>query len=226
MSDDLLAELSSLSDDELDEVLDGLPPDALERLLEAFPAKLDGLTIDQIYTDYGIVLQPKQTLAQTLIEEVDELLYGGAAGGGKSFWLLAHAVAQMELYPNNRGIIFRRVMPSLKRSILPAAVALLYGKADHNKVDNTFTFPNGSVLEFGHLQHEDSVHTYQGAEYGFIGFEEVTEFQQSQWEFMSSRARAPADGIRPHMVATANPGGVGHRWVKRRWRSEERRVGK
>lgn len=217
VDDDLLSELAALTDTQLDAVLDGLPPDAVQAILDAVPAKADGRTIADVLESYSIELQPKQALAQKLVDDADELLYGGAAGGGKSFWLLAHAVAQMEMHPGNRGIIFRRVMPSLKRSILPAAVALLHSKAEHNKVDNTFTFPNGSVLEFGHLQHDDSVHTYQGAEYGFIGFEEVTEFLEAQWEFMSSRARAPADGIRPHMVATANPGGVGHRWVKRRW---------
>src|SRR5690606_23058004 len=76
---------------------------------------------------------------------------------------------------------------------------------------------NGSVLELGHLQYEDSVLAYQGAEYGVIGFEEVTEFEESQHEFMRSRLRAPVDGVRPHMIATTNPGGPGHYWVRRRY---------
>lgn len=166
---------------------------------------------------YGLTLQPKQATADQLAAQVDELLFGGAVGGGKSHWLLAHFVAEMERHPGNRGLILRRTMPRLKRSLLPRAEALLAGRATPNRNDSTFTWPNGSVLEFGHVEHEHSVHNYQGAEYGVIGFEEVTEFLESQWEFLSTRLRAPVDGVRPHMVGTTNPGGVGHRWVKQRW---------
>jgi hypothetical protein len=175
------------------------------------------VTTEDVWQQYGWSPHPKQAIAEHLATSVDELLYGGAAGGGKSDWLLLHAVSEMEAHPGNRGVIFRRVMPSLVRSLWPRAVTILHGRADINKNEHTFTFPNSSVLEFGHLEHVDSVHRYQGAEYGFIGFEEVTEFLESQWEYMRTRLRAPAPGVRPHMVATANPGGVGHTWVKRRW---------
>jgi len=217
LNDSLIKDLVGLDDESLDAVLDGLPPIALQSLLDAIPVGPETRSVDEVLSDYGIVLQPKQAEAQRLIGQVDELLFGGSAGGGKSFWLLAHAITQMELHPGNRGIIFRRVMPSLARSLLPRAHELLTGRAKPNANEHTFTFPNGSVLEFGHLERAESVHRYQGAEYGFVAFEEVTEFVESQWEFMSTRVRAPTVGVRPHMVATANPGGVGHRWVKARW---------
>ena len=73
------------------------------------------------------------------------------------------------------------------------------------------------MLELGSLQYADSVTNYQGAEYGVIGFEEITKFLESQFDFMKSRLRDPVDGPRPHLVSTTNPNGVDHAWVKRRY---------
>src|SRR5690606_34753764 len=148
----------------------------------------------------------------------DETLFGGAAGPGKTEWGMRHVIEQMEMYPGNRGVIFRRVFPSLVRSVIPRLKLLLFKQARWNGNDHTFTFPNGSVLEVGSLQYADSVLDYQGAEYGVIFFEEITEFLQSQWEYMLGRLRPPATMddttakvMRPHAIATTNPGGRGHR---------------
>lgn len=161
--------------------------------------------------------QPKQEVATRLAGQVDDLLYGGAAGGGKTEWLIEYVAAQMEAHPYNRGVIFRRVFPSLARTIVPRAKQKLWARAKWNGQEHTFTFPNGSVLELASLQYEDSVLDHQGAEYGVVAFEEITEFSQPQVEYMIGRLRSPNEGIRPHMVATTNPGGRGHKWVKRWW---------
>lgn len=161
--------------------------------------------------------QPKQALAEKMAHQVDEMLYGGAAGGGKTEWGLEHVIGEMERYPGNRGIIFRREFPRLERTVIPRAKIKLYDRAHWNGANHTFTFPNGSVLELAHLQRADSILNYQGAEYGVAFFEEITEFLQSQYEFIIGRLRAPVPGVKPHAVATTNPGGPGHRWVKRRW---------
>lgn len=160
---------------------------------------------------------PKQALATELAGEVGELLFGGAAGPGKSEWLMEYVIGEMERHPRNRGVIFRRVFPSLNRTIIPRLKFKLAGRAKWNANEHTFTFPNDSILECASLQYADDVTDYQGAEYGVIGWEEITEFMQSQYEFLLTRLRAPADGIRPHSVATTNPGGTGHTWVKKRW---------
>lgn len=161
--------------------------------------------------------QPKQQIATSLAGKVDELLYGGAAGGGKTEWLVRYMITECERYPGNRCIIFRRVYPSLNRTVIPRAKGILRGRARWNSQEKTFTFPNGSVLELGSLQYKDDYIDYQGSEYGCIGFEEITEFLESQVDEMSARLRSTTIGVRPHLVATTNPGGVGHAWVKRRW---------
>jgi hypothetical protein len=175
--------------------------------------------VDTKWTPY-----PKQKIATELALEADETLFGGAAGPGKTEWGMRHVIEQMEMYPGNRGAIFRRVFPSLTKSVIPRLKLLLFKRAKWNGNDHTFTFPNDSVLELASLQYADSVLDFQGAEYGVIFFEEITEFLQSQWEYMLGRLRPPAtmaDDIkkqmRPHAIATTNPGGRGHRWVKRRW---------
>ncbi len=168
-------------------------------------------------TTHGWAPQPKQAIAERLSRQVVELLYGGAAGGGKTEWGLEHVIGEMERHPGNRGGIFRRVHPSLARTVIPRLKEKLTGRARWNANEKTFTFPNSSVIELGSLQYADDVIDFQGAEYGVMFFEEVTEFLESQWEFLLTRLRAPVDGVRPHAVATTNPGGPGHRWVKRRW---------
>lgn len=167
---------------------------------------------DGVYRD-----QPKQRLATALAGEVDELLYGGAAGGGKTEWLIRYMVGQCEQHPGNRVIIFRRIFPSLNRTIIPRAKQILRGQARWNSQEKTFTFPNGSILEVGSMQYADDYIDYQGAEYGCVGFEEITEFLEVQVDELIARLRSTIPGVRPHMVATTNPGGVGHRWVKARW---------
>ena len=160
---------------------------------------------------------PKQKLASELAGEAAESLFGGAAGPGKTEWLMEYGIKQMEDHPGNRGIIFRRVYPSLLRTIIPRLKAKLSTRARWNGNEKTFTFPNGSILECSSLQYPDDVYDYQGAEYGWIGWEEVTEFAEEQYLYMLGRLRSPQDGIRPHSTATTNPGGRGHVWVKRRF---------
>ena len=167
----------------------------------------------------GIELFPKQQLAENLSYRTDELLFGGAAGPGKTEWGMEHVIRQMLAHPGNHGIIFRRVFPSLEKSVIPRMKAKLFGRATWHGGRHDFTFPNGSVLTLGHLQLKDSVTIYQGAEFGVVFFEELTEFLESQYTYMLHRLRAPdiKGGIHPHCIATTNPGGVGHAWVKRRF---------
>lgn len=163
-----------------------------------------------------------QTLAHHTF--VDEMLYGGAAGGGKSRMSRAEAVLMCLRVPGFRAIIFRRTFPDLERSVVePLLQEIPRELGRYNSTKHLFRFNNGSILELGHLQRLDDLMKYQGAEYQLIVFEEATHFVFKMFDFMRSRVRAGGPvaaelaklGLRPRMILTANPGGVGHHWVKR-----------
>lgn len=155
---------------------------------------------------------------------VDEMLYGGAAGGGKSRMARAEAVLNCLRVPGMRAIIFRRTFPDLERSVVePLLQEIPRELGRYNSTKHLFRFFNGSILELGHLQRRDDLMKYQGAEYSLIVFEEATHFVYEMFDYMRSRLRAGGDvakrlaelNLRPRMILTANPGGVGHHWVKR-----------
>lgn len=145
-----------------------------------------------------------------------ELLFGGTKGPGKTDCLLREALRQIHK-PNYRSIIFRRTYPNL-REIIDRSFKYFPGlKARYNNQDHRWTFPSGATVAFGHLQHEHSKYNYQGHEYHYIGFDQLEEFTETQYLFILAQNRSSDSSIRCYIRATANPGGVGHGWVKRRF---------
>ena len=161
--------------------------------------------------------QPKQALFMSRFE--DEALYGGAAGGGKSDALIAEALRQVE-NPCYRGLILRRTFPQLEDLIskstrlYPAA----FPGAQFNESKHIWRFPSGAVIIFGSIQHEADKYNYQGKPYDFIGFDELTQFTYGMYDYLAhSRNRPNGPGTKVYVRATANPGGIGHAWVKERF---------
>ena len=147
----------------------------------------------------------------------DEVLYGGAAGGGKSHGQLIDALLYALKYPKSRQLLLRRTFPELDRSLIMKS-RMLYPNslAKYNQSRHIWRFQNGSAAEFGYLAGEADVTQYQSAEYDVIRFDELTHFTEFQYVYMLSRCRG-VNGFPKMVKSTANPGGVGHAWVKARF---------
>lgn len=160
--------------------------------------------------------QPKQALALSC--PAFELFYGGAAGGGKSDFLLADFLAGCNEYgPAWRGILFRKTYKELEELIIRAKEIYTPLGARYNKTDNVFTFPTGSFLRLRYLERDESVEHYQGHQYTWVGFDELGNYTTDFcYLYMISRLRS-AKGVKCYIRATGNPGGVGHNWIKKRF---------
>ena len=148
----------------------------------------------------------------------DEVLYGGAAGGGKSDALVIEALRQVGI-PHYKGLILRKTFPQLSELVEKSQryYPQAFPKARYNEQKHTWTFPSGAKIIFGSLQHEKDKYNYQGKAYDFIAFDELTHFTFEEYIYLKSRNRPNGPGTRVYMRNTANPGGVGHGWVKERF---------
>ena len=146
-------------------------------------------------------------------------LFGGAAGPGKTKALLWEAIRQARLVPGSDSLLLRRTFPELESSLLayfrrdiPRSMYRKYNESKH-----IVTWKNGSTTRFGHCRNENDVYQYQGAEFLFIGLDELTHFTYKQWQFLTSRNRCPVKGSIACMAGATNPGNIGHAWVKALW---------
>lgn len=149
--------------------------------------------------------------------EAFETLFGGAAGGGKSYGQIVDALQYAVKYPGSKQIIFRRTFPDLERSIIRTSLDLYPREiASYNNSKHVWTFKNGSLIDFGYIDNEKDVYQYQSAEYDVIRFDELTHFTEFMYVYMISRCRG-ANKFPKGMKSSTNPGGVGHQWVKERF---------
>jgi hypothetical protein len=160
-------------------------------------------------------------------------LFGGAAGPGKTKALLFEAIMQAREVASCDTLLLRRTFPELESSLIT------YFRRDvprswyesYNASKHVVTWKNGSTTRFGYCRNEGDVYQYQGAEFLFIGIDELTHFTLKQWQFLTSRNRCPVsvysnganEGKRivPCMAGATNPGNIGHAWVKALWVDKE-----
>lgn len=154
-----------------------------------------------------ITLEPQQGPQRAFIHsKADIAIYGGAAGGGKTFGLL---IDPLRHYANRAfgGTIFRRTSVQVRvegglwdqsERIYP----LLRGRSRAQALE--WRFPTGMAMSFANLEHESDVHNYQGSEMPWIGFDELTHFSEKQFFYMLTRNRSTS-GVKPRVRATCNP---------------------
>ena len=148
-----------------------------------------------------------------------DVLYGGAAGGGKSFAMIIDPLRYCHKKAH-RALILRRSMPELRemidksRELYPQA----FPGAKFREVEKLWNFPSGAKVEFGFLERDADVYRYQGQAYSWIGFDEITHLPtEFAWNYLASRLRTTDPEIQTYLRCTANPGGVGSHWVKKRY---------
>ena len=147
----------------------------------------------------------------------DEVLFGGAAGGGKSYAQVIDALVYAVKYPGSKQLILRRTYPELDKSIIRTTLAL-YPKEIYRYISSSHTgqFTNGSIIDFGYCDSETDIYRYQSAEFEVIRFDELTHFTKDMYIYLISRLRG-VNGFPKQMKSTTNPGGIGHKWVKERF---------
>ncbi len=163
------------------------------------------------------VLNPKQR-AFCEAENVDEVCYGGAAGGGKTYVQCADALRYAAKYPGSKQLILRKTFPELERNIVRQCLSIFPQKpfARYNTTKHLWTLANGSIIELGYLARENDVYLYQGAEYDLVRIDECTHMPYANVDYLRSRIR----GIEPFprgLRLSTNPGNIGHMWVKNRY---------
>lgn len=157
---------------------------------------------------------PKQALMLNDLAEVDEILWGGQAGGGKSEGLLLFSLLRRMQNPKSVGLTLRKTFRELDKSLIRKAKFGIWSKyAKWNEEKKQFLFPNGSLQEFGYLETDNDLMQYQSAEYDDICFDELTHFPDNHYHYMKSRLR-PRSCKKGLMRAATNPGNIGHAWVR------------
>lgn len=165
-----------------------------------------------------IIWKPQPKQAQFMARGEYEALYGGAAGGGKSDALIIEALRQVHI-PHYKALVLRKTYPQLSELIEKSKryYPLAAPGAAYNESKHFWQFPSGAKIYFGSMQYGKDKIQYQGKSYDFIAFDELTHFTWEEYSYLFSRNRPNGSGTRVYIRATANPGGIGHAWVKERF---------
>lgn len=158
---------------------------------------------------------PKQAFFHA--SKANEILYGGAAGGGKTKAIIMDALFRTMTYPKTTAVIFRRTYNELKDTDIKEALeSYPEGVGKYIAGNYEFRLANGSRILFRHCETEADRFKYSGIEIQFLYFDELTSFEQVIYDFIKTRLRAKKSlGVVPIVRSASNPGNIGHGWVKK-----------
>lgn len=164
--------------------------------------------------DIPYIATPKQRLFHG--STANEVLYGGAAGGGKSVAIVLDALMRCLQFPGSKAYIFRRTYPELEDTIITEALRW-YPKeiAKYNVGRHEMALINKSRILFRHCSSIQAKFDYKGAEIHWLYIDELTSFEQEIYEYLKTRTRARKSmNLTPVVRCASNPGDIGHGWVK------------
>lgn len=150
----------------------------------------------------------------------DEVLYGGAAGGGKTDCLIIEATRHIN-FPDYKGIIFRRTFPQMLEILDRARTYYPVLGGEYKASEHRWHFPGGATIQFGHMAEKDSHYNYQTFEFQYIGFDEAGQFLPIHLSYLFSRNRTKNPNIPKRIRYAANPGGPSHQYLKDRFRIKQ-----
>lgn len=171
-----------------------------------------------VEAEHHVVFKPNPGPQTTFLSSSErEVLYGGAAGGGKSYAMLADPLHGLN-HPDFSGLLVRHTTEELRELIQKSQE--LYPKAvpgiKWSERKSQWTSPRGGRLWMSYLDKDMDVMRYQGQAFNWIGFDELTQWSTPfAWNYMRSRLRSASKDLGLYMRATTNPGGAGHSWVKK-----------
>jgi len=168
--------------------------------------------------EQNVIFKPNEgPQTEFLAASEREVLYGGSAGGGKSYAMLADPLRYMG-HPSFSGLLLRHTTEELRELIFKSKELYpqIWKGIKWSERKMQWEAPSGARLWMSYLDRDDDVLRYQGLAFSWIGFDELTQWSTPYaWNYMRSRLRSTAQDLPVYMRATTNPGGPGHQWVKK-----------